>query len=141
MSFFGKVFLLTALAGYGYLLLSDPILGKQFETKYTNFQQSPLVKQYIPADAFKYVPTILAKQIIGGLLSSSVLLFICGSFVIFPIFGLLLQIAILSNPLFNDDLQTKVECCKIAALIGGLLIWASSNCCKSKATATKAKAD
>lgn len=63
------------------------------------------------------------------------------SFVIFPIFGLLLQIAILSNPLFNDDLQTKVECCKIAALIGGLLIWASSNCCKSKATATKAKAD
>jgi len=37
MSFIGKVFLLAALAGYSYLLLTDVTLGKQFDTKYANF--------------------------------------------------------------------------------------------------------
>lgn len=37
MSFFGKVLLFTALAGYSYLLLTDTSMGKQFETKYNEF--------------------------------------------------------------------------------------------------------
>ncbi|CAD8103748.1 unnamed protein product [Paramecium primaurelia] len=137
MSFFGKVFLLTALAGYSYLLLTDVTLGKQFDTKYANFQQQALIKQYIPADVFKHVPALLAKQIVGGLLASSVLLFICGGFVVFPVLGLLLQIAIQSNPLFSNDQVTQIECLKLTALIGGLLIWATSNCCTKQTTKTK----
>ncbi|CAK91039.1 unnamed protein product (macronuclear) [Paramecium tetraurelia] len=132
MSFIGKVFLLAALLGYSYLLLTDPALGKKFETKYASFQEQALVKQYIPADVFKHVPALLAKQVVSGLLASSPLLFICGGFAVFPVLGLLLQITIQSNPLFSADQYTKIDCLKLVALIGGVIVWASSRCCSKQ---------
>ncbi|CAD8194139.1 unnamed protein product [Paramecium octaurelia] len=132
MSFIGKVFLLAALLGYSYLLFTDPTLGKRFENKYVYLQQQAIVKQYIPADVFKHVPAVIAKQIVSGLLASSLLLFICGGFAVFPILGLLLQIAILSNPLFSADQYTQIECLKLIALIGGVIVWASSKCCSKQ---------
>ncbi|CAD8211510.1 unnamed protein product [Paramecium pentaurelia] len=137
MSFIGKVLLFTALAGYSYLIFTDVSIGKQFETKYVEFQKHQLVKQYIPSDTFKLLPAVLAKQVVAGLIASSALMFLCGCLVFLPVLGLLLQVAITANPLINNDQTTQIEFLKIMALIGGLLLWSSSNCSAKKATKVK----
>ncbi|CAD8125516.1 unnamed protein product [Paramecium sonneborni] len=137
MSFFGKVLLLTALVGYSYLLFNDVSMGKQFEKKYNEFQNHQLVKQYIPPNTMKLVPAVLAKQIVAGLIAGSALMFLCGCFVILPVLGLLLQIAITANPLFSNDQTTQIEFLKMLALIGGLLLWSSSCCSAKKSTKVK----
>ncbi|CAK63511.1 unnamed protein product (macronuclear) [Paramecium tetraurelia] len=137
MSFFGKVLLLTALVGYSALLISYSSLGKQFDTKYNELLKHKLVTKYIPADTIKLLPPELSKLIIAGLISSSVLMFICRCFVYLPLLGLSLQIVITANPLMNTDSTTSIEFLKLFALVGGLLLWSSSSSSSKKPTKVK----
>ncbi|CAK89444.1 unnamed protein product (macronuclear) [Paramecium tetraurelia] len=137
MAFFGKVLLLAALAGYSFLLFTDVQLGKQFDAKYAEFQKNHHVKSYIAPDYFKLLPAVLARQVIAGLIASSALMFFCGCLAFFPVVGLLLQAAITANPLINNDQSTQIELLKTLALVGGLLLWSSSNCAAKKVNKVK----
>lgn len=38
----------------------------------------------------------------------------------------------MNNPVFNSDPAILPDFLKVVALLGGLLLWASSNCCAKK---------
>jgi hypothetical protein len=38
----------------------------------------------------------------------------------------------MNNPYFNSDVATLADFLKVVALLGGLLLWSSSNCCAKK---------
>ncbi|KAM3138285.1 hypothetical protein pb186bvf_009561 [Paramecium bursaria] len=129
MSFIGKVFILVSLLGLSYLLVQDQATANAFDKKLSSFTKDPLLKNSgVPPEFVAQVSSspLLVRQVIAGLLSSSILLFLSGKFTIFPVVGLVLRILILTNPLLHKDEVTLVEFLKSLSLLGAVLLWGNS---------------